>query len=207
VLNAGDDNIAGLVADFGKERVGDELVRLRAKALLARRPLLSVIADDHEDWQRLRAYLSQYKAELQAGSWDELPVGRVAEIIAHTLCDPPRRELRRLIMDLENNGLSLGEWREWWTFGRQEQDRVQRNRDGAVHILTVHASKGLEWPVVIGIGVDDCNYPKPNSDPEDLEEDRRVLYVMVTRAQERMYLLWNSDRCASPFLPSELRRR
>lgn len=60
--------------------------------------------------------------------------------------------------------------------------------DDAVTIATVHASKGLEFKVVFIIGLENSIFPLERCDEEDKEEERRLMYVAVTRCMERLYL-------------------
>jgi DNA helicase II / ATP-dependent DNA helicase PcrA len=57
-------------------------------------------------------------------------------------------------------------------------------------LSTIHQAKGLEWPVVILIGLVDGQFPhyKVHEKPEELEEERRLFYVAVTRAKDELYL-------------------
>jgi DNA helicase-2/ATP-dependent DNA helicase PcrA len=65
-----------------------------------------------------------------------------------------------------------------------------------VTLMTVHTAKGLEWPVVMVAGLEEGLFPLSRSlDSEfGVEEERRLAYVAVTRAQDRLYLTWAKQR-------------
>ncbi|NDC34006.1 MAG: AAA family ATPase [Synechococcaceae bacterium WB9_2_112] len=65
-----------------------------------------------------------------------------------------------------------------------------------VTLMTLHASKGLEFPVVFLVGLEQGLFPSYRSldDPSSLEEERRLCYVGVTRAKERLFLSHASER-------------
>ncbi|RMI04800.1 MAG: hypothetical protein D6681_09095 [Calditrichaeota bacterium] len=65
-----------------------------------------------------------------------------------------------------------------------------------VTLMTLHSAKGLEFPVVIITGLEDGLFPLARSvnRDEDLEEERRLFYVGMTRAKESLYLLWAQER-------------
>jgi DNA helicase-2/ATP-dependent DNA helicase PcrA len=62
--------------------------------------------------------------------------------------------------------------------------------DGVVTLMTLHTAKGLEFPVVFLTGLEDSVFPHARSmdDPKELEEERRLAYVGVTRAMRRLYV-------------------
>ncbi|MCI0543053.1 MAG: UvrD-helicase domain-containing protein, partial [Actinobacteria bacterium] len=90
--------------------------------------------------------------------------------------------LRRLELLLETTALvaDIDEWEEG---------------AGAVTLMTLHTAKGLEFPIVFIVGMEDGVFPHMRSlgDPDELEEERRLAYVGLTRAQDRLYLTsaWN----------------
>src|SRR4051794_32020918 len=69
---------------------------------------------------------------------------------------------------------------------------------GVVTLMTLHTAKGLEFPVVFLTGLEDGVFPhlRSLSDPQELEEERRLAYVGITRAQQRLYLSRASVRSA-----------
>jgi DNA helicase-2/ATP-dependent DNA helicase PcrA len=70
-----------------------------------------------------------------------------------------------------------------------------KNEPG-VTLLTVHMAKGLEWPIVALAGLEDGLFPlgRSTEQPGGVEEERRLCYVGLTRARERLYLSWARTR-------------
>jgi DNA helicase II / ATP-dependent DNA helicase PcrA len=70
-----------------------------------------------------------------------------------------------------------------------DSDEAESRRD-RITLITLHMAKGLEWPVVVLTGLEDKMLPHDRalSEPAGLEEERRLCYVGMTRAQRRLYL-------------------
>jgi len=70
-----------------------------------------------------------------------------------------------------------------------DADQVESGSQ-AVTLMTLHTAKGLEYPVVFVVGLEENVFPHIRSigEPRDLEEERRLAYVGITRARERLYL-------------------
>jgi DNA helicase-2/ATP-dependent DNA helicase PcrA len=69
-------------------------------------------------------------------------------------------------------------------------DTDKFDRNAAVTMMTVHAAKGLEFPIVFLVGLEDGIFPHSRSinDPKELEEERRLAYVAITRAEKVLYI-------------------
>ncbi len=66
----------------------------------------------------------------------------------------------------------------------------KHKKDHAVKLMTIHAAKGLEFPVVFIYGVEENIFPLGGNDiePKELEEERRLMYVAITRAKDELYI-------------------
>jgi DNA helicase-2/ATP-dependent DNA helicase PcrA len=65
-----------------------------------------------------------------------------------------------------------------------------------VTLMTLHTAKGLEWPVVVLTGMEHGLFPlaRAEEQPDGLEEERRLCYVGLTRAKDKLYLTWARAR-------------
>jgi len=84
-----------------------------------------------------------------------------------------------------------------WLALRTDLDTLAED-DEYVTLMTVHTAKGLEYPVVFVAGLEESIFPHQNSifdsDGKGLEEERRLAYVAITRARERLYLTHAASR-------------
>lgn len=99
-------------------------------------------------------------------------------------------------------------------------DQDLKENNNSVTLMTLHISKGLEFPVVFIVGMEDGLFPSSKSldelDPNSIEEERRLAYVGMTRARENLYLthttvrrvwgqeIYNSPSCFLSELPKHL---
>ena len=76
-----------------------------------------------------------------------------------------------------------------------DTDKIDQNKN-SVHLMTLHSAKGLEFACVFIVGLEEGILPHSRSmlSPHDMEEERRLMYVGITRAKEKVYLLFTSER-------------
>jgi DNA helicase II / ATP-dependent DNA helicase PcrA len=146
--------------------------------------LMAVAVADPSPADVLEAVLdkTRYVAELQA-SGDPQDEGRVENL----------EELVSVAREFEEarpDG-TLGDFLEQVALVA-DADEVPDGDEGGgvVTLMTLHTAKGLEFPVVFLTGVEDGVFPHMRTlgDPKELEEERRLAYVGITRAEQRLYL-------------------
>lgn len=131
---------------------------------------------------------SGYLAELRASSdpQDETRIENLAELVA-------------VAREFDDARLADGEVPELDAFLEQVSlvadadeipDSPEAQATGVVTLMTLHTAKGLEFPVVFLTGMEDGTFPHMRSlgDAVELEEERRLAYVGITRARERLHL-------------------
>jgi DNA helicase-2/ATP-dependent DNA helicase PcrA len=100
-------------------------------------------------------------------------------------------EFRSAIVESEEEdpGLTLADFLEK-TALMSDVDNFDRNAD-AVTMMTLHSAKGLEFPVVFMPGMEEGLFPtlRAGGEEDNIEEERRLCYVGMTRAMDRLYLL------------------
>ncbi len=76
-----------------------------------------------------------------------------------------------------------------------DTDKISQDKN-SVHLMTLHSAKGLEFPVVFIVGLEEGLFPHSRSvmDALEMEEERRLMYVGVTRSKEKVYLVFANQR-------------
>ncbi len=129
-------------------------------------------------------------ARLLAGLLAGLTIPLPDETSALSAADEPLRRLLRSAEGWRGDLLSFID--EWSLF--RETDLYDPRAD-RVTLLTAHAAKGLEFPVVFVLGMEDGVFPHvPGGEQADMEEERRLFYVSMTRAKDVLYLTRSTTR-------------
>jgi len=98
------------------------------------------------------------------------------------------QELVNAAVDYDQDGLEG--LREFIDHSALVSDQDEYKRDSHVTLMTIHSAKGLEFPLVFIVGLEDGLFPHSRSatDPAELEEERRLAYVAMTRAERFLYV-------------------
>ncbi|MGO4459723.1 DNA helicase PcrA [Streptomyces sp. M-16] len=135
-----------------------------------------------------------YLAELQASTdpQDETRIENLQELAAVALEFEQARD--------ESNPGTLAEFLEQVALVADSDQIPDEDEDGSgvITLMTLHTAKGLEFPVVFLTGMEDGVFPHMRAlgQTKELEEERRLAYVGITRARERLYLTRSSMRSA-----------
>jgi len=202
----GDRAEGALVALAQRERIsfGDALVRAHEAPGMATRSLSAVqrfatlveelrtlVEGGSDPATVLEAVLEQtgYLDELRASKdpQDESRVENLAELVAVT------QEFTA-----NTPGGTLQDFLEQVSLVADADEIPDEDDQGVVTLMTLHTAKGLEFPVVFLTGMEDGAFPHLRSlqEPKELAEERRLAYVGLTRAKERLYLTRAAIRSA-----------
>ncbi|WP_172198401.1 DNA helicase PcrA [Saccharibacillus qingshengii] len=129
--------------------------------------------------------MSQYRVEMQKENTLESKarIENIDEFLSVTLEFEARTEEKTLVAFLTDLALIAD-------IDTVNDDEKDKNQDDAVVLMTMHSAKGLEFPVVFVIGMEEGVFPHSRAflDNDELEEERRLAYVGITRAEKQLYL-------------------
>lgn len=158
---------------MAKRRYGDDLARLKELLQSISKPRMPLI-------ERLDAVLETYQSWMP-GKFDDAP-RRMRDLDALAVIGERYTELEAFLSDLAIDPPD---------FSRAAAVLGEDTEDEWMTLSTVHSAKGLEWHTVFLVQMSLGRFPGFNSlqDADDYEEERRLLYVAVTRAKSRLYLI------------------
>ncbi|MEL6308207.1 MAG: UvrD-helicase domain-containing protein [Chloroflexota bacterium] len=130
-----------------------------------------------------------FMVEMHSYSTDDVQFNERAENV---------NELRGLLVRADEEEEPLNVFLQEQLLNTDEDRYIQADEDVSdqLTMLTLHAAKGLEFPVVFITGLEEGLLPHQRSfeDPEGLEEERRLFYVGITRAKEKLYITYAFKR-------------
>ena len=211
-INAKDDISFVRIINFPKRGIGDGTISKIAQinyqnSLLENCLLLESCNDNLVLYKKLKDFICVYK-KLANSHFD-----KISDFVENVIGDFKIREqynpkdeddLDRLMnieqfvssvkeFEQENSELSLGDFLESITL-RSDNDEI--GQGGSVTIATVHAVKGLEFKIVFVVGLEEGVFPisRALNSNNEIEEERRLMYVALTRAEEILCLTYCSKR-------------
>ncbi|MGC3000415.1 DNA helicase PcrA [Streptomyces sp. G35A] len=143
-----------------------------------------------------------YLAELQASTdpQDETRIENLQELAAVALEFEQERGAGAAASGATAPGATLAEFLEQVALVADSDQIPDEDEDGSgvITLMTLHTAKGLEFPVVFLTGMEDGVFPHMRAlgQTKELEEERRLAYVGITRARERLYLTRSTMRSA-----------
>lgn len=170
----------------GGWKVGNPRLSALFHAWLRLNPSLRTQTDDTAGRRQLASFLNRNRApEASLLFWlDEFALhGLLARIEGEpTMAD--EMEAFTTLRDASKDGGALSQF-SLATFGGQ------RGSPERLNLTTMHSAKGLEYDVVIMIGLEQGRLPRYNATPQQKNEARRLFYVAMTRARHEVHLLWS----------------
>ena len=120
----------------------------------------------------------------------------------------PSEDLFAVLEEIWQNSKGYGTIKEWFehieSYGKmlKEQNKKNGEKEG-VNLMTMHAAKGLEFDTVFVIEANEgsCPYKKATTD-EEIEEERRLFYVAMTRAKRKLVISYVKEKNGKDLLPS-----
>ena len=117
-------------------------------------------------------------------------------------------DLFAVLEEIWQNSKGYGTIKEWFehieSYGKmlKEQNKKNGEKEG-VNLMTMHAAKGLEFDTVFVIEANEgsCPYKKATAD-EEIEEERRLFYVAMTRAKKKLFITYVKEKNGKDLLPS-----
>ena len=209
ITNPKDNDAFIRVLSFPKKGIGDKTIEeLYERAKVADKSMLEYVQSNNfqdsfsKKFVGIKQQLSNLSKDMEGMNLGEFAKHLVAAVgIKEAIGNKTEEDVTRqmnvddLIISIcqfedANPGLGINDYLQSVTLMRDIDNMDEKTN--TVKITTVHSAKGLEFPVVFVVGLTDGMFPlsrainSPN--PDDMEEERRLMYVAITRAQKQLFL-------------------
>ena len=188
----GEKSLGRIFAYFDDEKEGEER-KLGDEELLNNLPAkarLSIL--------KLAKFLDEIIGELKNSSPSEIIEKIVNNFDFATILDdgtPSGKERINNLAVLIDNAGPYENLEDFLADAALMSSADENSAKNSVTLMTFHAAKGLEFPVVFLVGMEDGLFPSSRSETEaDVEEERRLAYVGMTRAMKELFLTWAQSR-------------
>ncbi len=188
----GEKSLGRIFAYFDDEKEGEER-KLGDEELLNNLPAkarLSIL--------KLAKFLDEIIGELKNSSPSEIIEKIVNNFDFATILDdgtPSGKERINNLAVLIDNAGPYENLEDFLADAALMSSADENSAKNSVTLMTLHAAKGLEFPVVFLVGMEDGLFPSSRSETEaDIEEERRLAYVGMTRAMKELFLTWAQSR-------------
>ena len=218
ISNPNDDVAFTRIINIPRRGIGSAAMdELRSEAQQRNLSLLSVVLDPQTISLRTRAKFSSFANIIVSSIYDYANKSFsvfVADLLKRIGYDAYMKEDKKENYEIRSENVSellnyISEFEA--SFDDPDSDMLQSflstvalfmnadnvdEQNGCVNLMTLHAAKGLEFDTVFLCGMEDGLFPSSQSkfDPEKLEEERRLCYVGITRAREKLYLTYAGSR-------------
>ena len=205
IYNTYDDNSLLRIINVPKRKIGKvTIANLIDKANLENKSLYEVIKSGKElEFKKLIEHFRNIKDELTLTQLVDLVLEESG--LRKEISDSNELEKELRLENLEEFKSITSQFEENYGIISLEEFLAEvslvsdvseyRNNDNAVTLMTVHLAKGLEFNNVFVVGLEEGLFPHFNAiDNNDIEEERRLCYVAITRAKKRLFLVNASKR-------------
>lgn len=198
-INPKDDNTLKKIINFPMKRLGELKIQEVEKVMVDESISFMEALEDVEEVQGFMQRLNEIHAYITKECSEASNVFHIATCILKLQVKYEKENRDNRNQDLDNafevidrweiTQMELGESTDIsaflkWVHMKDIQEKLMEQRD-AVKIMTVHGSKGLEFNTVFVVGMNQNVFPSKRG---DLDEERRLFYVAITRAKEKLYI-------------------
>ena len=212
LINPQDDESLYRIINFPKRGIGDGAINDLKNYAGGYNMLSSIMTLDDNCDKKLKKFLSfknliiDLKNKEQEMSLTEFIQYVIDKLDLKSVYDTDKEEDKNRLLNLNEFVLAVNQF-ENANAGATLVDYIQSvslisdldtydDEDNNVSVATVHSAKGLEFKVVFIVGLEEKYFPiiRDDTSVDDMEEERRLMYVAITRAEERLYLSSASSR-------------